>query len=130
MAPPPIRQGHFYWVDDEAIFFPEEPEREPHPTRGCIVIEGDESLRHGAARVLVVPTSTDVARKDVYDVIIPSPPMPRAECVALVGHVQPILRSDLRNLVQPLPGEWVDRVLAAMVGVLGLPIEEEEEPPF
>jgi mRNA-degrading endonuclease toxin of MazEF toxin-antitoxin module len=125
--PPIPRQGQFWWVTDEAIAFPESREREAHPTRGCIVIEADASLDRGGARVLVVPTSSQTDRKDVYDVVIPHPPAPNHPCVALVEHVQPILRSDLRNLVMRLPQPWSDRVLAALLAVLGVVPEDAEE---
>jgi mRNA-degrading endonuclease toxin of MazEF toxin-antitoxin module len=96
------------------------------------VVEGDESLDRGGVRVLIVPTSSQTDRKETYDVVIPHPPAPQYECVALVEHVQPILRSDLKNLVCRLPDEWADRVLAAVLAVLGIPpeAEEEDEPPF
>ncbi|SRR6266496_3362558 len=124
--PPIPRQGQFWWVADEAIAFPEDREREPHLTRGCIVIEGDSSLDRGGARVLVVPTSSQTDRKDTYDVVIPHPPAPNYACVVLVEHVQPLLRSDLRNLVMRLPQPWADRVLAALLAVLGVVPEAGE----
>jgi mRNA-degrading endonuclease toxin of MazEF toxin-antitoxin module len=126
--PPLPRQGQFWWISDEAIAFPENRDRESHPTRGCIVIEGDESLARGGARVLVVPTSSQTDRKDVYDVVIPHPPAPNYECVALVEHVQPVLRSDLTNLVARLPDPWPDRVLAAVLAVFGVVPEPEPDP--
>lgn len=122
------RQGQFWWVRDEAIAFPEHREREPHPTRGCIVVEGDESLARNGARILIVPTSSQTDRKEMYDVVIPHPPAPNYECVALVEHVQPILRSELTNLVGRLADPWPDRVLAGVLAVLGIVAEPEEEP--
>lgn len=122
------RQGQFWWVADAAIAFPEERDRDPHHTRGCIVIEGDESLARGGARVLVVPTSSQTDRKETYDVIVPHPPAPNYECVALVEHVQPILRSDLTNLVCRLADPWPDRILAAVLSMLGVVPEPEEDP--
>lgn len=130
-VPPVPRQGQFWWVDDGVIAFPASRGREPHRSRGCIVIEGDESLDRGGVRVLVVPTSSQTDRKERYDVVIPHPPAPNYECVALVEHVQPILRSDLQNLVGRLPNEWADRVLASVLAVLGVvPEPEDAEPPF
>ena len=123
------RQGQFWWVDDAVIVFPENRERDPKDSRGCILVEGDASLARGGARVIIVPTSTRTDLKDVYDVVIPSPPAPMWECVALVEHVQPIRRSDLKNLVGPLPGEWPDKVLAALLLALGVEAQPEEEPP-
>jgi hypothetical protein len=116
----PLRQGQFWWVEDGAIDFPENPERDPHPTRGCIIIEGDTSLDRGGLRVLIVPTSSDTSRKDANDVVIPNPPAPRVECVALIGHVQPILRSNLKSLVQKLPDEWTDKLLLGVITLLDL----------
>jgi mRNA-degrading endonuclease toxin of MazEF toxin-antitoxin module len=122
VPPLPLRQGQIHWVRDEAIAFPENEGREHKPTRCCIILEGAESLKQGTARVLVVPTSTRTDLKDVYDVIIPSPPAP-AECVALVGHTQPILRSELTNLIQQLPAEHVQALLAAVLLVIGVAAE-------
>jgi mRNA-degrading endonuclease toxin of MazEF toxin-antitoxin module len=128
--PPQIRQGQFWWVDDTVVIFPEEREREPHTTnRGCIVVEGDAALARGGLRVLVVPTSGQTERKDTYDVVIPHPPAPQYECVALVEHVQPILRADLKNLVAPLPDIWIDRVLAGLLLALGVEVVEDDEEP-
>lgn len=126
--PPQIRQGQFWWVADEAIAFPEDRGRDPHPNRGCIVVEGDASLARGGVRVLVVPTSSQTDRKSTYDVVIPHPPAPNYECVALVEHVQPILRTELTNLVARLPAEWADRVLAGVLLVLGVEAQAEDEP--
>ena len=122
-----ISQGQLWWAKDEVIVFPESRDREPHESRGCIVIEGNPSLGHGAKRVLVVPTSTRTDLKDVYDVVIPSPPAPGGrDVVALVSHVQPILREDLKHLVGPLKGEWVDRILAAALAVLDVEVAADE----
>jgi mRNA-degrading endonuclease toxin of MazEF toxin-antitoxin module len=127
----PLRQGQFWWVEDDAIDFPENPERDPHSSRGCIIIEGDTSLDRGGLRVLVVPTSSDTSRKDVNDLVIPHPPAPQVECVALIGHVQPILRSNLKNLVQKLPDEWIDKMLLGVITLLdleaGFDAEEDSE---
>jgi PemK-like, MazF-like toxin of type II toxin-antitoxin system len=123
-----LAQGQFHWVKDEVIVFPEDRDREPHESRGCIIVEGNESLARGGKRVQVVPTSSQTHRKDKYDVVIPSPPLPGgAECLALVQHLQPILREDLKSLVVPLKREWVDKVLAAHLLALGIVVEPEKE---
>jgi mRNA-degrading endonuclease toxin of MazEF toxin-antitoxin module len=123
-----LAQGQFHWVKDEVIVFPEDRDREPHESRGCIIVEGNESLALGGKRVQVVPTSSQTHRKDKYDVVIPSPPLPGGvECVALVQHLQPILREDLKSLVGPLNREWVDKVLAAHILALGIVVEGEKE---
>lgn len=108
----PLTQGQFCWVNDVAIAFPESREREPHSRRGCVVIEGQKSLDAEGLRVVVVPTSSNTSRKDTFDVVIPSPPAPISECVALVAHVQPILRSDITDLVRKLSPEWSTEFLA------------------
>jgi hypothetical protein len=121
-----IRQGQFWWVDDNVIVFPEERDRTPHKGRGCIVVEGNESLDMGGKRVQIVPTSSQTHLKGVYDVIIPSPPLPGgAEYVALIQHVQPILRHELTSLCIPLKDEWTDRILAAILKSLGITVGEE-----
>jgi mRNA-degrading endonuclease toxin of MazEF toxin-antitoxin module len=127
--PPYVKQGQFWWVADQAIAFPEDRDRDPHENRGCIIVEGDASLARGGVRVLVVPTSSQTDRKDTYDVVIPHPPAPNYECVALVEHVQPILRTDLNNLVGPLPPEWADGVLAGVLLVLGVEAQPEADEP-
>lgn len=125
-----LRQGQFWWVEDNAIDFPENPQRDPHPTRGCIIIEGDTSLDRGGLRVLIVPTSSDTSRKDANDLVIPHPPAPQVECVALIGHVQPILRSNLRSLVQKLPDGWIDKLLLGVIALLDLEagFDPDEDP--
>jgi mRNA-degrading endonuclease toxin of MazEF toxin-antitoxin module len=125
--PPQVKQGQFWWVDDKVIAFPEDRDREPHTSRGCIIVEGDASLNRGGVRVLVVPTSSQTDRKDIFDVVIPHPPAPTYACVALVEHVQPILRADLTNLVGPLPEEWADKVLGGVLLALGVEAQPEEE---
>jgi mRNA-degrading endonuclease toxin of MazEF toxin-antitoxin module len=125
-VPTPIRQGWFCWVDDGVIAFPDDRERDPHATRGCVVVEGDASLARGGTRVLVVPTSSQTDRKDTYDVILPHPPAP-TECVVLVEHVQPILRADPKGGAGRLPDEWVDKILASLLLALGVEAQPEDE---
>lgn len=120
----PLRQGQFWWVKDNVVVFPEEPDREPHTSRGCMIIEGDESLGYGGKRVQIIPTSSQTHLKDRYDVIIPSPPLPGgAEYVALVQHLQPILREHLKDLVVPLNPDWVERIMAAHLKSLAIEVE-------
>jgi hypothetical protein len=123
-----LKQGQFHWVRDDVIVFPEERGREPHDRRGCIIVEGDESLALGGKRVQIVPTSSQIDRKGRYDVLIPSPPLPGGGAyVALVQHLQPILRDELESLVVPLKQEWVDRVLAASILALGITAEPDDD---
>src|SRR5207248_9113625 len=103
-------------------------DRQPHDTRGCIIVEGNESLALRGKRVQIVPTSSQIDRKGRYDVLIPSPPLPGgSEYVALVQHLQPILRDDLESLVVPLKQEWVDKVLAASILALGITAEPDDD---
>lgn len=128
--PPPLRQGQFWWINDEAIAFPANREGEPHQSRGCIIVQGDAMLDLGHPVVLVVPTSSQTDRKEAYDLVLPSPPVPGAECVVLIAHVQPVLRTDLVNMVSRLPDQWAHAVLAAILQFLGVTVEdgEGEEP--
>jgi hypothetical protein len=125
--PPVIRQGQFWWVNDEVVMFPEDRERSPHPSRGCVILEGNESLDRGGKRVQIIPTSSQTQYKEEYDVVISSPPLPGgAEYIALVQHLQPILRSDLKNLCVPLKDEWLNKILAAHLRSLGIDATEGE----
>jgi|GEM_PF-5817641 mRNA-degrading endonuclease toxin of MazEF toxin-antitoxin module len=115
-----LMQGQFHWVRDDVIVFPEDRDREPHVSRGCVIIEGDESLADGSPTIEVIPTSSQIERKGRYDVVIPSPPVPQPGCVALVRLLQPILRSDLKSLVTQLDPEWVQQLLAAHLLAIGV----------
>ena len=93
------------------------------------MVESDANLALGGVRVLIVPTTSQMDRKERLDVVISCPPAPQRECLALIGHVQPVLRSDLQHLVQRLPDDWLDRILAALIEFIGVPIEPGDDEP-
>jgi len=124
-----LSQGQFHWVRDDVIVLPEDREREPHASRGCVIVEGDESLALGSPVIQIIPTSSQTSRKGPYDVLLPSPPLPGdgGEYVALVRHLQPIRRDELKSFVVPLPRELVDKMLAAHLLALGVKAEQAGE---
>jgi hypothetical protein len=100
---PVLRQGQYWQLRDEAVEFAENRGRLVHEAdRGCVVIEGDESLNLGGARVLVLPTSSQTRFQEQYDVLLPHPPAPNRDCVVLVGHPMSVMRDDLSHFVQQL----------------------------
>lgn len=116
-----MRQGQFWQLADEAVEFAENRGRLPHEAdRGCVIIEGNESLHRGRVTVTVVPTSSQTHLKDTYDVFIPHPPAPNKDCIALVEHPMTVLRSDLTYLVQPLGNDYLRQILYGMVTKLGI----------
>ena len=118
-----MRQGQFWQISDEAVEFAENRGRIPHDTdRGCVIIEGNASLDRGGSTVLIVPTSSQVHLKNTYDVLIPSPPAPNKDCIALVEHPMTVLRSDLTYLVQPIGDPYMRQILFGLVTKLGIEI--------
>lgn len=119
----PLIQGQFWQIADEAVEFATTRGRIPHETdRGCVVIEGNPALARGGSTVLIVPTSSQVHLKDTYDVLIPSPPAPNKDCIALVEHPMTVLRSDLTYLVQPLPADFLRKILFGLVAKMGIAV--------
>jgi hypothetical protein len=51
-------------------------------------------------------------------------PVSRTPCVALVGHMQPVLRSLASKLVCMLPPQYVDQVLAAALLLLSVEADD------
>ncbi|MDY0341401.1 MAG: type II toxin-antitoxin system PemK/MazF family toxin [Coriobacteriia bacterium] len=124
-----IAPGQVYQLHDEDISFPEtSAERKQgkgtHDSRYAIVVQGDDSLTDPThARVLVVPTSASSLDRD---------PKPRygipilrgngnvpSDCLALVDHVQPVLKVRLKNLCGPLEPATYEQVQAVLLRVLG-----------
>lgn len=118
-----MRQGQIWQISDAAVEFAEKRGRIPHEAdRCCVIMEGNPSLDRGGSTVLIVPTSSQVHLKNTYDVIIPSPPAPNGNCVALVEHPMTVLRSDLTYLVQPVGDEYVRKILFGLVAKLGIDV--------
>jgi mRNA-degrading endonuclease toxin of MazEF toxin-antitoxin module len=118
-----MRQGQVWQISDEAVEFAQNRGRIPHETdRGCVIIEGNESLARGSPTVLIVPTSSQTHLKDTYDVLVPHPPAPNQDCVALVEHPMTVLRSDLTFLVQPIGDEYLRQILFGLVAKLGIKV--------
>lgn len=124
-----IRPGQVYQLHDEDIHFPEtEDERKSgkgvHESRYAVVVQADESLSDPThTRVLIVPTSASSLDRD------PKPrygiPIMRgdgnvpSDCLALVDHIQPVLKVRLKNFCGELKPATFEQVQAVLLRILG-----------
>jgi mRNA-degrading endonuclease toxin of MazEF toxin-antitoxin module len=124
-----IQAGQVFQLPDEDIHFPEtEDERKRgkgvHKFRFAVVIQADESLSDPThTRVLVIPTSESSLQKD------PKPrygiPITRgdgnlpSDCLALVDHVQPVLKARLTNYCGELDPNTFEQLQAVLLRILG-----------
>jgi len=124
-----IREGDVFQLHDEDVHFPEtEAERKKgkgvHDSRYAVVIQADDSLNDPThSRILVIPTSVTSLGRD---------PKPRygirlargdgnlpSDCLALVDHVQPILKVRLKNYCGQLSPQSLEQLQAVLLKVLG-----------
>lgn len=125
-----IRPGQVFQLHDEDLNFPEAAaERKRgkgvHSSRYAIVVQADdESLSDPThTRVLVIPTSATSLKKD---------PKPRygleiergdgnlpSDCLALVDHVQPVLKARLKHFCGDLKPRTFEQVQAILLNIFG-----------
>ena len=124
-----LHPGQVYQVFDEDVHFPETDEERKkskgvHASRYAVVVQADDSLRDPAhARVLIVPTSESSLAKGVKprygiklsrgDGNLPS------DCLALVDHIQPVLKVRLKNLCGELKPASFEEIQAVLLKILG-----------
>jgi mRNA-degrading endonuclease toxin of MazEF toxin-antitoxin module len=124
-----IHPGQVYQLPDEDVHFPEtEEERKSgkgvHPSRYAVVVQGDDSLSDPThARILIVPMSASSLSRD---------PKPRygipvkcgdgnvpSDCLALVDHIQPVLKVRLKNYCGELQPRTFEQIQAVLLRILG-----------
>ena len=124
-----LRPGQVYQLPDSDIHFPEtEEERQRgkgvHTSRFAIVVQADESLSDPThSRVLVVPTSASSLGRGIKprfgipikcgDGNLPS------DCLALVDHVQAVLKVRLTHYCGELTPVTFEQVQAVLLTILG-----------
>lgn len=124
-----IRPGQVYQLHDEDVHFPEtEQERAAgkgvHESRYAVVVQDDQSLSDPThKRVLIVPMSASSLGRD------PKPrygiPVMRgdgnvpSDCLALVDHIQPVLKVRLKNYCGEMKPKTYEQVQAVLLRILG-----------
>lgn len=93
--------------------------------RYVVVVQGDASAQDAKyPRLLVAPFSTrdetDLA-KGCNDVPVKAGEGNLTDdCYCLLGHVQPVLKDDIKDFHGPLPADRVEELQATLATVLGL----------
>jgi mRNA-degrading endonuclease toxin of MazEF toxin-antitoxin module len=130
-----FRVGGVYSIPDKHATFPDSREERAEGkgvrnTRYVVVLQDDAAVRDpGYSRVIVAPFTmkdeTELA-KGANDV-----PFVRGEggltedCFCLLGHIQPILKSDVKNFHGPLDAGRVEDIQSIVATVFGL-IKDDE----
>ena len=124
-----IRPGHVYQLPDSVISFPEanlprQDGKGVHVSRYAIVVQADESLDDPThKRVIVVPTSESSLHRKVkprYGI-----PLDKGDgnlptdCLALVDHVQPVLKTHLKHYCGELSAKKFEELQAVLLLILG-----------
>ena len=121
-----IQRGEVYLIKDEVLSLPETRlpglERELHERRPVLVVQGDEDNTNVFCRtVLVAPlsTRTDLKGKQDIELSCKETGLSRPS-IAMLGLVQPILKTDLAPGVGRLSEECFTDVLNTLLCNLGV----------
>jgi len=129
-VPHDLRVGRVYSIPDRIAVFPDSREARAEGkgvkgTRYVVVLQDDPTVCDpNYSRVLVAPFSTREETKlgkGAVDV-----PFKRGEggltddCYCLLGHIQPILKTDVVNYHAPLAAARVEEIQAIVAVVFGL----------
>lgn len=116
-----IVPGDVCVVADESVVLPQTPQdkRKLHPYgRTCIILTNEHLCQRVTyPLVTIIPTSTQIHLKEETDYLI-SPTDEnglKEECLAMLGHIQPVRKADLYKKIGNLSAEDWDGLCAHLL---------------
>ncbi len=126
-----FKQGEIYLVGDEEIHFPDEKftGRTRHDDRPVVVVTNHPSSGDPTyPLVLVAPLSHRVEFKREVDLeVLASAEHVEQDSLIRLGLIQPVCKVDLRGPVARLSSGKVDEMLALVIEMLGVDLQQDQE---
>lgn len=123
-----FEQGQVYIAADEDVSIPDEKlsGRTVHPNRPVVVVTNHPSNEQPLyPTVLCAPLSHDISRKRDTDLVVTAEDDGvNQDSLLRLGLMQPFLKVDLKGPVATLSSDRIDQMLALILHMLGVDMEE------